>query len=362
MCLIPVSAHGTNPASAVMAGFQVVPVACDAQGNVDLSDLEAKAEQHRGRLGALMVTYPSTHGVFEESIRRICEIVHERGGQVYMDGANMNAQVGLCRPGDFGADVCHLNLHKTFCVPHGGGGPGVGPICVAAHLISFLPGHPLSATGGERAFGTVSAAPYGSASILPISWVYIALMGAEGLRRASRGGDLERQLHGQTARRSITTSSTRVATAASPTSSSWTHGPSRPHGIEVDDIAKRLMDYGFHAPTMSWPVAGTLMVEPTESESKSELDRFCEAMIAIREEIRAVADGRADPKDNVLKHAPHTAEAVTVSDWSHPYSREQAAFPAPWVKERKFWPPVGRIDNVYGDRNLFCTCPSVEDY
>jgi glycine dehydrogenase len=361
VCLIPVSAHGTNPASAVMAGFRVVVVDCDDRGNVDLEDLEKKAEAHRSELGALMITYPSTHGVFEERIRDICRIVHERGGQVYMDGANMNAQVGLTSPGLIGADVCHLNLHKTFCIPHGGGGPGMGPIAVASHLAPFLPGHPFAEVGGERSIGPVSAAPYGSPAILTISWAYIRLMGSEGLTAATRVAVLNANYmakrleshypllykgeRGRVAHEFILDCR-----------------PLKKAGVEVEDIAKRLMDYGFHAPTVSFPVAGTLMIEPTESESKEELDRFCDALIRIREEIRAIETGKADAKDNVLKNAPHTASAVTASDWSHPYSREQAAFPAPWVRVHKFWPPVARIDNPYGDRNLVCVCPPLEEY
>jgi glycine dehydrogenase len=362
VCLIPLSAHGTNPASAVMAGLKVVTVTTDAHGNVDIADLRAKAGQHRDRLAALMVTYPSTHGVFESGIREICQIVHEHGGQVYLDGANMNAQVGLCRPGDYGADVCHLNLHKTFCIPHGGGGPGMGPICVAPHLEPFLPGHPVVATGGGEAIGPVSAAPWGSASILPISWMYIAMMGADGLKSATEVAILNanymaarledhypvlyRGEKGRVAHEFILDLRPFKASA----------------GVEAEDVAKRLMDFSFHAPTMSFPVPGTLMIEPTESESKAELDRFCDAMIAIREEIRAIEEGRIDRNDNALKNAPHTAEDVTSSEWPHPYTREQAAFPAPWVKERKFWPYVGRIDNAWGDRNLMCLCPPVESY
>jgi len=362
VCLIPVSAHGTNPASAVMAGMKVVPVACDAHGNVELGDLRAKAEQHRDKLAALMVTYPSTHGVFEEEIRAICEIVHANGGQVYLDGANMNAQVGLCRPGDYGADVCHLNLHKTFCIPHGGGGPGMGPICVAGHLAPFLPGHPVIPVGGEEAIGAVAAAPWGSASILTISWAYIAMMGAEGLRRATEVAILNanymaarladhypvlyRGAHGRVAHEFILDLRPFKTSA----------------GIEAEDVAKRLMDYGFHAPTMSFPVPGTLMIEPTESESREELDRLCDAMIRIREEIRAVEEGRTDRQNNALKNAPHTVDEVTAAEWSRPYSREEAAFPAPWVRERKFWTWVGRVDNVWGDRNLMCLCPPVESY
>jgi len=362
VCLIPVSAHGTNPASAVMAGFKVVAVGCDAQGNIDVVDLRAKAKAHRDRLGALMVTYPSTHGVFEEEIRGICQIVHEHGGQVYMDGANMNAQIGLSRPGDMGADVCHLNLHKTFCIPHGGGGPGMGPIAVAAHLAAFLPRHPLATVGGSKSIGPVSAAPWGSASILVIPWMYIALMGADGLTEASKVAILSanyiskrlesyfptlyRGQRGLVAHECIIDCRQFRASA----------------GIEIDDMAKRLMDYGFHAPTMSWPVPGTLMVEPTESESKPELDRFCDAMIAIHAEIKAIESGAMDRHDNPLKNAPHTAEMVGADKWTHPYSREQGAFPAPWTREHKFWPAVARVDNVYGDRHVVCTCPPVEAY
>jgi glycine dehydrogenase len=362
VCLIPVSAHGTNPASAVMAGMKVVVVACDSGGNIELSDLRAKAEQHRDRLAALMVTYPSTHGVFEEEIREICDIVHQHGGQVYLDGANMNAQVGLCRPGDYGADVCHLNLHKTFCIPHGGGGPGMGPICVAAHLAPFLPGHPVIPAGGDEAIGPVSAAPWGSADILTISWVYIAMMGAQGLTLATQLAILNANYMAERLKKHY------------PVLYSGRRGrvahefilDLRPFkttaGVEAEDVAKRLMDFGFHAPTMSFPVAGTLMIEPTESESRAELDRFCDALIAIREEIRAIEEGKADRKENPLKYAPHTAEDVTDETWDRPYTREQAAFPAPWVRERKFWPYVGRIDNAWGDRNLVCSCPPLASY
>ncbi|TAJ10241.1 MAG: glycine dehydrogenase (aminomethyl-transferring) [Nitrospirae bacterium] len=362
VCLIPVSAHGTNPASAVMAGMKVVAVACDERGNVDLADLEAKAEQHRDRLAALMITYPSTHGVFEEGIRKVCAIIHARGGQLYMDGANMNAQVGLCRPGDIGADVCHLNLHKTFCIPHGGGGPGMGPIGVAAHLAPFLPGHPLRETGGSQAIKPIAAAPYSSASILPISWVYIALMGGEGLTQATKVAILNANYMAKRLEKHFP-----VLYAGARGFCAHEFILDLRHfkdqaGVEVNDIAKRLMDYGFHAPTMSFPVAGTLMIEPTESESRAELDRFCEALIAIRGEIRDIEDGRVPRDDNLLKHAPHTAQTVTAADWKHPYSREQAAFPAPWVRESKFWPAVARIDNAYGDRNLVCTCPPMEQY
>lgn len=357
ICLIPESAHGTNPASAVMAGMQVVPVATDADGNIDVADLEAKAIEHAAELGALMVTYPSTHGVFEASIDRVCQIIHEQGGQVYLDGANMNAQVGLSRPGDFGADVCHLNLHKTFCIPHGGGGPGVGPICVAAHLAPHLPDR-FPATTADS--GMVSAAPWGSASILPISYAYIAMMGAEGLADASRYAILNANY---------------IAARLDPHFPVLYRGEGGrvaheciidirdvKHIADAEDIAKRLIDYGFHAPTMSWPVAGTLMIEPTESESLAEIDRFCDALISIRDEIRAVEAGEADADDNVLVNAPHTVAVVSADDWTHPYSRQQAAFPAPWSHTNKFWPSVGRVDNAYGDRNLQCSCPPMSSY
>ena len=362
VCLIPQSAHGTNPASAVMAGMKVVVVRSDADGNIDIDDLRMKAEQHRDTLAALMVTYPSTHGIFEEGIRTICQIVHEHGGQVYMDGANMNAMVGLCRPGDIGADVCHLNLHKTFCIPHGGGGPGMGPIGVAPHLSPYLPGHPLVPTGGEQAIGPVSAAPWGSPSILPISWMYIRMMGSEGLADATRMAILNANYVAHRLRDSY------------PVLYAGRNGlvaheciiDPRPlkqsAGVEATDIAKRLMDYGFHAPTVSFPVPGTLMIEPTESESKAELDRFCDALISIREEIREIELGIADRSDNLLKHAPHTAQAVIADDWDHAYSRERAAYPAPWTREHKFWPSVGLIDSAAGDRNLVCACPPIEEY
>jgi len=362
VCLIPVSAHGTNPASAALAGMRVVPVKCDARGNVDLGDLRAKAAQHASALAAVMVTYPSTHGVFEEGIRELCEVVHAAGGQVYLDGANMNAQVGLCRPGDYGADVCHLNLHKTFCIPHGGGGPGMGPIAVAAHLAPFLPSHPFGPAADERAVGAVSAAPFGSASILPISWAYIGLMGAAGLERATKVAILNANYMA----RRLCEHYRVLYTGAKGRVAHEFILDLRPFeksaGLDGEDVAKRLIDYGFHAPTMSFPVAGTLMIEPTESESQAELDRFCEAMIRIREEIRAVEEGRADRSDNPLRNAPHTASEVTASEWTHPYSREEAAFPAPWLREHKFWPPVSRVDNGYGDRNLVCACPPVEAF
>jgi glycine dehydrogenase len=362
VCLIPVSAHGTNPASAVTAGFKVVVVACDDKGNIDVEDLRRKAAEHRPRLGALMVTYPSTYGVFEETIREVCAIVHENGGQVYMDGANMNAQVGLTRPADIGADVCHLNLHKTFCIPHGGGGPGMGPIGVAGHLAPFLPGHPVTRLGTAESVGAVSAAPYGSPAILVIPWVYIALMGAAGLRRATEVAILNANYMAKR----LETHYPIVFTGKNGHVAHEFIVDVRPFkktaDIEVDDIAKRLIDYGFHAPTMSFPVAGTLMIEPTESEPKAELDRFCDAMIAIREEIRAVEEGRADRSDNPLKMAPHTVRETISDGWAHPYGREEAAFPAAWVRAHKFWPAVARIDNTYGDRNLVCACPSIEAY
>ena len=359
VCLIPASAHGTNPASAVMAGLKVIPVACDKEGNIDLADLRAKAEAHKNELAALMVTYPSTHGVFEESIQEICEIVHASGGQVYMDGANLNAQVGLCRPGDIGADVCHLNLHKTFCIPHGGGGPGMGPIGVAEHLVEFLPGHSVVNLGGENPIGPVSSAPWGSASLLPISWAYIAAMGGTGLTEASKSAILNANY---------------IAHRLQPFFPVLFRG----HGnlvahecildlrqfksVTVEDVAKRLMDYGFHAPTISWPVPGTMMVEPTESESKDELDRFCEAMIAIHGEIKEIEVGLADRQNNLLKNAPHTADMLAADAWEHPYSRARACFPLKSLEDRKFWPAVSRIDNVYGDRNLVCSCAGMEAY
>ncbi|WP_288448737.1 aminomethyl-transferring glycine dehydrogenase, partial [uncultured Pseudomonas sp.] len=357
VCLIPASAHGTNPATASMVDMRVVVVACDKRGNVDLDDLRAKAEQHSERLAALMITYPSTHGVFEEAIREICQVVHDHGGQVYIDGANMNAMVGLCAPGQFGGDVSHLNLHKTFCIPHGGGGPGVGPIGVKAHLAPFLPGHARL----ERKEGAVCAAPYGSASILPISWMYLKMMGSAGLTRASQVAILSANY---IARRL----EEHYPVLYSGTGGLVAHEcilDLRPlkdsSGVTVDDVAKRLIDFGFHAPTMSFPVAGTLMIEPTESESKQELDRFCDAMIAIREEIRALEAGTLDPQDNPLKNAPHTARELA-GEWTHPYSREQAVFPLPSLVDGKYWPPVARIDNVYGDRNLVCSCPPIEAY
>ncbi len=361
VCLIPSSAHGTNPASAQLAGMRVVVVACDAGGNVDTEDLARKAAEHAQDLAALMITYPSTHGVFEAQIREICEVVHRHGGQVYLDGANLNALVGLAAPGEFGADVSHLNLHKTFCIPHGGGGPGVGPVAVRSHLAPFLP-DASAVPNANAAVGAVSGAPFGSAGILPISWTYIAMMGAEGLTCATQVAILNANY---------------IARRLAPHFPVLYTGPNgwvaheciidlRPiketSGITVDDVAKRLMDFGFHAPTMSFPVAGTLMIEPTESESKEEIDRFCDAMIAIRDEIRAVETGRWPREDNPLKHAPHTAASLLAGEWAHPYSREQAAYPLPWVRAQKYWPPVGRVDHVYGDRNLACACPPVAAY
>ena len=357
ICLIPNSAHGTNPASAVMAGMRVVPVKCDENGNIDMSDLFEKAGEHADDLAALMLTYPSTHGVFEETVRSICDLIHVNGGQVYMDGANMNAQVGLTSPGRIGADVCHLNLHKTFCIPHGGGGPGVGPICVGAHLTEFLP--PRARTGPERHTGAISAAPYGSASILPISWMYIRMMGADGLTMATKLAILNANYMAARLRDFFPV----VFTGENSTVAHECIIDIRGFKlVTAEDVAKRLMDYGFHAPTLSWPVSGTLMIEPTESETKAELDRFCDALISIHGEIIAIERGEISKTDNPLKNAPHTARAVTAEEWPHGYSRKVAAFPAPWVADSKFWPSVGRVDNVFGDRNLVCTCPSVESY
>jgi glycine dehydrogenase len=363
ICLIPSSAHGTNPASATMAGLRVVVTGCDRDGNIDMDDLRTKAELHAPNLAALMITYPSTHGVFEETIRDICQLIHSHGAQVYMDGANMNAQVGLTSPGAIGADVCHLNLHKTFCIPHGGGGPGVGPIGVAVHLLPHLPNHPARADAGPATgYGPVSAAPFGSALILPISYAYIRMMGAAGLTKATEVAILNANY---------------IATRLKPhypilytgTSGMVAHeciidcrGFQAESGVMVEDIAKRLQDYGYHAPTMSWPVSGTLMIEPTESESKAELDRFCNAMIDIRADITAIGKGQMDTTDNPLKNAPHTAAEVMAEVWTHGYSRSQAAFPLPGIAASKYWPPVKRVDNVYGDRNLICTCAPLEAY
>ncbi len=362
ICLIPASAHGTNPATAVMAGYQVVVVKTAENGNVDVDDLKAKIEQHKANLAALMVTYPSTHGVFEEAITEICEAVHGAGGQVYMDGANMNAQVGLCRPGDFGPDVCHLNLHKTFCIPHGGGGPGMGPICVAKHLVDFLPTHPAAKTGGSQGPGPVSAAPFGSASILLISWMYIRMMGGDGLTMATKVAILNANYAAERLNEAYPVlyrgQNKRVAHECIIDMRKL----KTTSGVEVEDIAKRLMDYGFHAPTVSFPVASTMMIEPTESESLGEIDRFCEAMISIRKEISEIEAGTLPKENNPLKHAPHTAEVVTADEWARPYSRQRAAYPMPGVKSRKFWPAVGRVNNVLGDRKLVCSCPPLEDY
>jgi glycine dehydrogenase len=362
VCLIPLSAHGTNPASATMVGMTVVPVACDRQGNVDLTDLEAKAAQHRDRLSALMLTYPSTHGVFEADVRRICQIVHTHGGQVYMDGANMNAQVGLCRPGDIGADVCHLNLHKTFCIPHGGGGPGMGPIVAARHLAPFLPGHPVTQLGGQDSIGPVSAAPYGSPSIVTISWVYIALMGRDGLTKATQVAILTANYMAKRLEKYYPILYTGTSGFVAHEFILDLRQFKESAGVEAMDVAKRLMDYGFHAPTVSFPVAGTLMIEPTESESRAELDRFCEALILIHAEMQDIVEGRQPRTNNLLKNAPHTAQDVTANEWNRPYSREQAAFPAPWVRDHKFWPSVSRIDEAYGDRHFVCTCPPTDSY
>jgi glycine dehydrogenase len=362
VCLIPASAHGTNPASAVMAGMRVVVVASTRDGSIDLADLEAKTAEHRQRLAALMVTYPSTHGVFEERIQDVCAIVHQYGGQVYMDGANMNAQVGLTSPAAIGADVCHLNLHKTFSIPHGGGGPGMGPIGVAAHLAPYLPTHPVVPTGGERAIHALAAAPWSSASILLISYAYIRMLGGNGMTDATRFAILNANYLKARLERHYPVLYTRANGRVAHEMIFDLRPLKQASGIDETDVAKRLMDYGFHAPTVSFPVAGTLMVEPTESEPKEELDRFCEAMIAIRREIQDVIEGKADPKDNPLKNAPHTAAAVTADRWDHPYSRERAAYPAPFVRTKKFWPPVSRIDNPYGDRNLLCSCPPVEAF
>ncbi len=358
VCIIPTSAHGTNPASAVMAGFKVVPVACDDQGNIDVADLKAKAEQHAEKLGALMVTYPSTHGVYESTIVEICEIIHANGGQVYMDGANMNAQVGLTSPGLIGADVCHLNLHKTFCIPHGGGGPGVGPIGVAEQLVPYLPGHAMM----ENRDAPVCSAAYGSASINTISWMYIAMMGADGLTEATKIAILNANYVAKRLNDFFPVLYTGNKGLVAHECIIDLRGLTELSGITVEDVAKRLMDYGYHSPTMSWPVGGTLMIEPTESESKAELDKFCDAMISVHGEIQEVIDGRADKEDNVLKNAPHTAEMVISDSWDHKYGREQAAYPMPCQRDHKFWPSVGRIDNVHGDRNLVCSCVGMEAY
>ena len=362
VALIPQSAHGTNPASAVMAGMKVIVTKTDEHGNIDVEDLRQKAEENKDSLACLMVTYPSTHGVFEETIQEICGIIHSHGGQVYMDGANMNAQVGLTSPGNIGADVCHLNLHKTFCIPHGGGGPGMGPIGVKKHLTPFLPGHPLVTTGGSKAIHAVCSAPWSSASILLISYTYIRMMGTVGLENATKyailnANYIKTRLDGY------------YDTLYSGTNGRCAHEMildtrkfKNTSGVEVEDIAKRLMDYGFHAPTISFPVAGTMMVEPTESEPKIELDRFCDVLISIKKEIDEIELGIVDKNDNVLKNAPHTADSVIADDWNHAYSRQKAVYPMDWVKHNKFWPAVGRINNGYGDRNLVCSCPPIEEY
>jgi len=362
IALIPSSAHGTNPASAAMAGMSIIVVKCDDLGNIDVKDLQEKAETNKDRLSCLMVTYPSTHGVYEESIKKITRIIHDNGGQVYMDGANMNAQVGLTSPGNIGADVCHLNLHKTFAIPHGGGGPGMGPIGVAKHLIPFLPSHPVIKTGGEQGITAVSAAPWGSALILLISYGYIKMLGGEGVKAATQIAILNANYMKEILKEHYPIlyvgKNKRVAHEMILDCKEF----KRTAGIEVGDIAKRLMDYGFHAPTVAFPVHDTLMIEPTESESKGELDRFCEAMIAIRQEIREIENGQTDVNDNVIKNAPHTAKSVITEAWAHPYSREKAVYPLNWVRDNKFWPSVAKIDNAYGDRNLICACPPIEQY
>jgi len=362
IALIPTSAHGTNPASAVMAGFTVVTVNCDVHGNIDVNHLKERIEQYEGQIGALMVTYPSTHGVFEPGIKDLCQLIHDAGGMVYMDGANMNAQVGLSKPGQFGVDVCHLNLHKTFGIPHGGGGPGMGPICVNSALKAFLPSHPVISTGMPAENGTVSATPWGSALILLISYGYIRLLGPEGLRQSTKQAILNANYLAARLEQHYSVLYTGVNGRVAHELILDCRPFKKTAGVEVEDIAKRLIDFGFHAPTMSWPVIGTMMIEPTESEDKEELDRFLEAMITIREEIREIENGDADAADNVLKNAPHTQQAVTANDWPHAYDREKAAYPVTGLRSWKFWPSVARVDNAYGDRNLVCTCPPLEAY
>lgn len=362
ICLIPASAHGTNPASAVIAGLKVVIVECDKHGNISKDDLAEKAKIHSENLAAIMVTYPSTHGVFEHTIKEICQIVHDYGGQVYLDGANLNAMLGLCKPGVFGGDVMHINLHKTFCIPHGGGGPGMGPIVCKDHLAAFLPGHSQIKTGGEKAIHAVSSAPFGSSSILLIPWAYIAMMGGDGLRKATQVAILNANYMAKKLEDHFLILYRGIGGYNAHEFIIDLRNLKNQSGISDEDVAKRLMDYGFHAPTMSFPVPGTLMIEPTESESKREMDRFCNAMISIRQEIQNVIDGTMDANDNPLKNAPHTASVVTVDEWKHSYSRQIAAYPAPWLKEHKYWPTVGRIDNAYGDRNLMCTCPPIDNY
>jgi glycine dehydrogenase len=362
ICLIPSSAHGTNPASAVMAGCKVVVVACDSGGNVDLGDLKAKAEQHSDRLAALMLTYPSTHGVFEEDVQKICAVIHEHGGQVYMDGANMNGQVGLCRPAELGADVCHINLHKTFAIPHGGGGPGAGPIAVASHLVPFLPGHPVIQVGSDQAIGAVSAAPWGSANILLVAWAYARLMGGAGLTQATKMAILNANYIAERLQEHFPVVYRGKKGRVAHECIVDLRALKKSAGVEAEDVAKRLMDYGFHAPTMSFPIPGTLMIEPTESEPKGELDRFCDAMIAIRQEIREIETEMQPREDNLLKNAPHTAESLLAAEWTHPYPRERAAYPLPYLRKNKYWPPVGRLDNVQGDRQFVCSCPPISSY
>ena len=361
VCLIPESAHGTNPASAVMAGMDVVVIKCDESGNIDVQDLKEKSMANKSNLSALMITYPSTHGVFEESVSEICDIIHSNGGQVYLDGANLNAMVGLSRLGDFGADVCHINLHKTFAIPHGGGGPGMGPICVGEHLSPYLPGHPVL-SNDSKSISAISAAPFGSAGILPISWGYISMLGNEGVKKASQIAILNANYMAKRLENDYKVLFRGVNGTSAHEFIIDLRGLKNDTGISDEDIAKRLIDYGFHAPTMSWPVPGTLMIEPTESESKKELDRFCDAMVSIKKEIDDVVNGKFDPKDNPLKNAPHTALSIMNDNWNHKYSREIAAYPAAWLKDYKYWPSVGRVDNAFGDRNLICTCPPIDDY
>ena len=362
VCLIPASAHGTNPASAVMAGMKVVIVQCDKYGNISKDDLKKKAELYSENLSAIMVTYPSTHGVYEHTIKDVCEIIHKNGGQVYLDGANLNAMLGLCKPGDFGSDVMHINLHKTFCIPHGGGGPGMGPIVCKNHLAQFLPGHSQIETGGKKAISAVSSAPFGSSSILPISWAYMAMMGEDGLKKATQVAILNANYMAKILENHFPILYRGISGFNAHEFILDLRDLKKISGISDEDVAKRLMDYGFHAPTMSFPVPGTLMIEPTESESKAELDRFCKAMISIKKEIQDVTDGTSDAKDNPLKNAPHTALHVASNNWNHPYDRKQAAYPAPWLKDHKYWPTVGRVDNAFGDRNLICICPTIDDY
>jgi len=361
VCLIPESAHGTNPASAVMAGMDVVVIKCDESGNIDVQDLKEKSIANKNNLSALMITYPSTHGVFEESVSEICDIIHSNGGQVYLDGANLNAMVGLSRLGEFGADVCHINLHKTFAIPHGGGGPGMGPICVGEHLSPYLPGHPVL-SNDSKSISAISAAPFGSAGILPISWGYISMLGNEGVKRASQIAILNANYMAKRLENDYKVLFRGVNGTSAHEFIIDLRGLKNDTGISDEDIAKRLIDYGFHAPTMSWPVPGTLMIEPTESESKKELDRFCDAMVSIKKEIDGVVNGKFDPEDNPLKNAPHTALSIMNDNWNHKYSREIAAYPAAWLKDYKYWPSVGRVDNAFGDRNLICTCPPIDDY